>query len=203
MIHILSPHVKNDLGQRWIAIQERFIKEKTKNVEYEYRPFYISDKVKHIKALDMILHYISSIKEKDMIIIMDSDAFPIDENWVDKTTSYLKENEFVAVQRLENPNFYREIAHPCFCAWYNKTTIQFGIVASNPYILNYKQRTWKKLHRTNKKNLHRQLYAIYDDMIFHAGAGSRNVAVDHFFHNGLIHYPCFFENPERFIEELR
>jgi hypothetical protein len=137
----------------------------------------------------------------DLFVIMDSDAFPISE-WQERVLGYLKDNEFVAVQRLENP-LNPEIAHPCFCAWHTGTDIQFGINKHyNPYIVGWEDRKWKRLNRTNLVNLHKQLYGIYDNFIYHHGAGSRDVTNDWFFKFGLERFDEIFDRPHEFIKML-
>lgn len=200
-IYIVSPHV----GDSWKSIQKQFIAKHTKD-SYQLFQFDVPDKCHHLKALHYCLVLIDRQNPKldDLIIEMDSDAFPINDNWITKIKEYLENNEFTAVQRLENPNFYKTIAHPCFCAWYYKTKINFNWTARNPYIIGWETRKWKKLHRTNKKNVHSQMFGIYDNLVLHTGAGSRlsQVKNEHYFKRGIPYYDEFWKNPERFINNL-
>jgi hypothetical protein len=209
MIFVISPHLNNSEGKVWLPIQKKFI-EKHTTEEYRYIPLQIEDGTKHIVALAMCLEYIDKVASKgDLIIEMDSDSFPINNNWISDVKKYLDEgNEFVAVQRLENPRFYKDIAHPCFAAWVYGAEIKFDSVHNNPYIDGYQQRKWKPLHRTNKRDLHEQLYGCYGfegkSIAFHAGCGSRigRVSKDLFFRKGIRIYNAFFRNPEVFIQGL-
>ena len=201
-IFIISPH----LGKDWLQIQKNFIEKNTKE-KYKYCVYNVPQTQDHLKSLHMCLEVIRREKPMtgDLIIEMDSDAFPIKDNWISKIKTYLVDEryEFVAVQRIESPNrFTRQIPHPCFCAWRYGTEIKWKWTARNPYVINWETRKWKKLHRTNKVNLHRQLYAVYNNMIWHQGAGSRNVDRQSFFKDGLKYRKKFWENPDKFIKSL-
>lgn len=195
-LRIISPH----LGDRWKLLQKRFINDFTPT-KYDLIQYVVSPGCHHLRALGRCLETIRQRAQPgDLIVEMDSDAFPFKINWVGKIKQYLDEgNEFVAVQRLENPYHYKDIAHPCFCAWYYGTEIVFKTIANNPFIDGYRKRKWKKLHRTNSVNLHRQMFGIYDNMVYHHGAGSRDVRREGFFKNGLKKQGQFFVDPYKFI----
>lgn len=207
---IMSPH----LGDTWKKIQSRFIEKNTPK-PFDYIQFQVEPGCRHLRALGRCLQYFNKhCKKGDICVVFDSDAFPINSEWAQMLKFYLEQksifenngdraHEFVAVQRLENPYKYRFIAHPCFCAWYHGINIIFKEISSNPYIEGYETRSWKKLHRTNRINYHQQLYGIYGDMVYHHGAGSRNVTRQRFFKvpNG-VNPERFFYDQESFIKEL-
>jgi hypothetical protein len=201
MLYIVSPHV----GNKWVDLQAEYIKKYT-DEPYELIPIVVDSLCPHILSLSKCLTLIKEKLPKDALIVeIDSDAFPIEKGWPEKLRKYLAEgNEFVAVQRLENPNVYRKIAHPCLVAWYNgQTEIKFSLRCCNPFVVGWEHRTWKRLHRSNPFNLHQQLFGIYDDFLFHLGAGSRNVTKERFFVKGLHYFNTFFEDPDKFIQHLK
>jgi len=189
------------LGNRWKDIQKEYIKRYT-NCDYTYLVYDVPKSMPHIRSLALIPRIVderSKPKPKELIVLFDSDCFPISKDWVDNVHKNLKGNEFTAVQRLENPHSYRCIAHPCFCAWYYGTKITFSQIASNPYVDGYEKRKWYPIHRTNKFNYHRQLFAVYGNIVYHHGAGSRNVNNQPFFYDGLYFYDYIFKFGYDFI----
>jgi hypothetical protein len=140
------------------------------------------------------LNYLSKIvcleaKPTDVIIFLDGDAFPIK-----PIGEYLEEklnnNAFIAVQRKENDGDMNP--HPSFAA----TTVDFwtkiegdwfpGHSWKNCYgkevtdtggnllkILNEQEIKWYPLNRTNRTNIHPLWFGIYDDVVYHHGAGYR------------------------------
>lgn len=133
---------------------------------------------------------LDSNNENDVVIFLDGDAFPIND-----LTSFimnkLEKHPLLAINRKENLGDV--IAHPAFCA----TTIKFwkeiqgdwkkgfeyknqvgrivADVGGNIYhSLVKKKINWYPLMRTNKVNYHPLFYGIYDDLIYHHGAGFRD-----------------------------
>ena len=202
MIYIISAH----LGDKWIKVQEEYIKENTKE-PYKYIQHLVTDGANHLRSLTRMYNKIKELKPDsgDMIVIMDSDAFPISEDWVKKTEELLIGNKFASVQRLENPLHYREYPHLSFTAWYygEMPDMEFRWTSMCPYVCGWEEMKWAKILRTNKVNLHLQLYAIYGDMIYHHGAGSREVADEDFFKDGLSYYDKFWDDTDSFIKALR
>ena len=206
-IYIVSPHV----GSLWQNVQSEFIAKYTRE-PYKLFQFAVPDKCHHLNALHYCLTLITRQNPKldDLIIEMDSDAFPISDNWIAKIKEYLENHEFTAVQRLENPNFYRKIAHPCFCAWYYKTKIDFNWIGRNPYVVGWETRNWKPLNRTNKKNLHPQRFGCYGSasdkniILYHHGCGSRTAQVqhEHYFARSMQYEEHFWKDPEKFVSNL-
>lgn len=202
-VFIVSPH----LGDKWKEIQRKYIEKYTEG-DYSYIQYDVLKNAHqtdhHLRSLgEMLARVKKHAKERDMIIFIDSDAFPIRKGWIKKVRGFLDQPHvsFFAVQRKENPT-HKQHPHPCFCGWYHGTSILFKQFCCNPYISNWKIRKWIKLKRTNKVNLHKQLYGIYSDMVFHCGAGSRSVEHDKFFAPGLKHEKDFWADSEKFIRRL-
>jgi len=128
-------------------------------------------------------------QDSDVLIFCDSDAFPI-RDITDYLRSRLTRWPLLAVQRLENAGDMQP--HPCFCA----TTAGFwqriggdwrsGPMWTNAYgqvvtdvgakllrSLQLNGMDWGKMHRSNRVNLHPLLFAVYDGVVYHHGAGSR------------------------------
>lgn len=150
-----------------------------------------NDDPPHAQKLNILAQDIlrQSQDPSDIIIFLDGDAFPIAEidQWIH---AKLKEYPLIAVQRAENVGGIQP--HPCFCA----STVGFWKTHSPDWSEGYtwkglnglpttdvgagilellirKQIPWKPLLRTNALNLHLLLFGIYDDLIYHHGAGFR------------------------------
>ena len=203
MIYIYSAH----LGDEWKQIQSEYISKYTSE-PYKLVQYTVPNRCPHIRALGRVLEQISLIKKskKSLMVIMDSDAFPINSDWINITRSQLDlGNEFVAVQRLENPWAFNKIAHSCYVAWYSETLMEFKSISECPYVKGWKEKRWGKVRRSNAVDLHKQLYGIYGDMIYHMGCGSRLEVVkkEKFFKDGLHYFNVFWRDPKSFIEKLR
>ncbi len=127
--------------------------------------------------------------DDDVLIFGDSDAFPLRD-----ITSYIRSEltrwPLVAVQRLENGGDMQP--HPCFAmttaglwrriggdwragpTWknsYGQVVTDVGANLLRSLQLNGLE--WGKMRRSNRVNLHPLLYAVYEDAVYHHGAGSR------------------------------
>ena len=130
-----------------------------------------------------------STNPDDWLMFIDGDAFPIGD-----VLSFGKEKlskyPLVAVQRTENLG--ERQPHPCFCL----TTIKFWKEIHGDWkrgycwrnsdgklitdsggnllsILKKRNIEWYPMLRSNKKNLHPLWFGIYEDLIYHQGAGFR------------------------------
>lgn len=131
-----------------------------------------------------------STNEDDILIFLDGDAFPINNlnNYIRK-----KLNNYPLIAMKRSENLGDVIAHPAFCA----TTIGFwkkiggswqkgfpyknnlghivADVGGHLYNNLTKTRTdWYPLLRSNKHNLHPLFFGIYDNTVYHHGAGFRD-----------------------------
>jgi len=132
----------------------------------------------------------SSDDENDIIIFLDGDAFPITrlDNFL---MEQLKEYKLIAIQRKEN--FGDLHPHPSFCAttiknwtemkgdwkegfsWRSQLGEVTDIGGNLLQILNEKEINWLPLIRSNRVNIHPLWFGIYGDLIYHHGAGFREV----------------------------
>jgi hypothetical protein len=127
---------------------------------------------------------------EEVLIFLDGDAFPIAplDGFLDDT---LGRFPLVAVRRDENLGDKQP--HPSFCA----TTVGFwqelgGDWSRAPWTndvgweiddpggrllgtLSAKGVEWHALRRSNRVNLHPVLFGVYDDVVYHHGAGFREV----------------------------
>lgn len=127
--------------------------------------------------------------DDDVLIFCDSDAFPL-RDITGYIQSALAKWPLAAVQRSENAGDVQP--HPCFCVttagvwrriggdwrggptWTNSygqvvTDVGANVLES----LRLNGMTWAKMLRSNRVNLHPLLYAVYDNVVYHHGSGSR------------------------------
>ena len=225
-IHILTIH--HDLDN-FLNVQESFINLNSKEVDVlcgysnfditphkdlrkNYKFVNIDNMSKeHYDRLNYLteLLYTSNPNEDDILVFMDSDAFPISTKWVTKIKSYLEDYPIVAIQRKENmdnpmPVEYRDYPHPCFLAttikFWKENNLNWNLDVSNgiytPGItlkkwLDKKQIKWKPLNRTNIFNTHPLMFGVYDDIIYHHGCGQRQAfdGVDIWSRPGILRGP--------------
>jgi hypothetical protein len=127
----------------------------------------------------------------DLIVSIDGDAFPI-ADYVTPFRPLLERYPLIAVQRLENMGDPQP--HPCFAVttagfwkqidgdwsrggvpWINDAGItrvdSGGRVMSRLKELGIE---WYPLLRSNRRNLHPVLFAVYGDVVYHHGAAFRS-----------------------------
>lgn len=127
--------------------------------------------------------------EDDILVFIDGDAFPIG-NLAEYLDRRLSTHAFVAVQRRENLGDCQP--HPCFAAttvglwqrvqgdwcagfsWETSAGLRKTDVGGNLLrILRDHGIEWYPMLRSNRRNLHPLLFAIYDGIVYHHGAGFR------------------------------
>jgi hypothetical protein len=125
----------------------------------------------------------------DLLMFLDGDAFPIGDV-VSFTRSKLERHRLVAVQRRENDGDVQP--HPCFCMttlgfwreirgdwrpgfqWPNARGKLVTDVGGNLLeILRREGIDWFPMLRSNRRNLHPLLFGLYEDLVYHHGAGFR------------------------------
>lgn len=197
MIHILTVHYVD----KWIDIQLEMLEKHLKspyrvytilgeNYDKHKNKFYFVEegKDKHYFSLQK-LHKVldkESPKDDDIVIILDSDAFPIKplDNFLFEK---LKISEFLAISEpRHNYNPLPIQPFECFYAFRYEFFKKYGFEFKfEPGIhLNWidwmiewfknKKIEWYPLNRTNKIDLHNLFFGIYDDIIYHHWGGSRN-----------------------------
>ena len=198
MIHILTVHYVD----KWIDIQlenlSKYIKEPFRvytvlgeNYEKHKDKFYYVEegRDKHYNSLQK-LHKVlddENPNENDIIIVLDSDAFPI-KSLDDYLEDKLKDYEFLAINAPEH-NYEPLPIQPfeCFYAFrynfFSKYEFWFKFepgIHSNwiDWMIDWfknKSIEWYPLNRSSPLiNLHPLYFGIYDDIIYHNWTGSRN-----------------------------
>jgi len=152
-----------------------------------------------------------STDQDDLLIFLDGDAFPIGDI-VTFAREKLKNYPLLAIQRRENLGDMQP--HPSFCAtttlfwqkiggdwargytWLNKIGNKVcdtgGVLMS---VLNEKGIEWYPMLRSNRINLHPLWFGIYDNLVYHHGAGFRNpVARVDKNHSKNLYYSVYFKH---------
>lgn len=132
---------------------------------------------------------LNSADHEDWLLFIDGDAFPIRDVAAygrDKLSRY----PLAAVQRAENDGDIQP--HPCFCLttvkfwkeiggdwkeghrWKNLGGTPVTDVGGNLLaILEQKGLDWYPMRRSNRRDLHPLWFGLYDDVVYHHGAGFR------------------------------
>lgn len=197
MIYIASVHYGTN---KWMNIQLKYIK---KYITIPFRLFmYHTDcgkipphikketffienthEIDHGAKLNKLGNEITRIAESDddVIVFLDSDAWPISNKIVDVLKS-VPSKKLIAVRRDDNDSY--KFPHPCFCAitvgtwktiqgdWRKGNTVDVGCVMAEKLIQN--KIKWTPIFRTNVYNPHPVLFGIYGDIVYHHGAGCRS-----------------------------
>lgn len=214
MIHIITQHFAT---QAWFEIQKRHLQKYTKNksnvkvnlLVYKTtlpNDYNLPENYSVINLNDYNLdrhneHYLivessydkfirDNIADDDIVIYMDSDAFPID-YWDEQIEKNLETNDICAVYRFEDrgplqPEQYTPYPHLCFYAFKKKTREKYGFRHEIPPgfpcpgfticdVIRENNLSVKKMVRTNKFNSHNVMFGIYDDIIYHSSCGSRAI----------------------------
>lgn len=202
MIHILTVHWRQDhfvdIQQKYL---KKNINEPYQVYAFlNYLPQDHSDKFfysstepipDHASKLDLLSEVAISqaISKNDILIFIDGDAFPI-KPIMPFIYEKLKTYPLIAVQRFENLGDIQP--HPLFTvttigfweeiqgnwqrgySWKNSEGKMVSDVGGNLLkILKEKKINWYSLLRSNKINYHPINIAVYEDLIYHHGAGFR------------------------------
>jgi hypothetical protein len=188
VIHIATVHWRDD---RWLEPQRRYL---DRNIETPYRLHVDTSSTgegpdAHAAKLNALAAAIAlEANPEDTLIFLDGDAFPIAPlgGFLEETLGRFR---LAAIRRDENLGDKQP--HPSFCA----TTVGFwqqvgGDWSRAPWTndvgweiddpggrlletLTAKGIEWHALRRTNRTNLHPVLFGVYDDTVYHHGAGFR------------------------------
>lgn len=198
LLHIATVHWQDE---RWIAPQLKFLRRNLPDhqvwaslngidIERWREDFYFVEDMQgqHHHKLNLLAEKILEVAaEDDLLLFVDSDAFPIAEIGPELLGQY----PLVAVRRDENAG--QPMPHPCFClttvGFWREIQGDWGIgkfhwtapggdrltdVGANLLgQLLEKGIEWKPLLRSNKVNLDPLWFGIYGDVVYHHGAGSR------------------------------
>ena len=126
----------------------------------------------------------------DWLLFLDGDAFPVDDV-VSFARDKLERHRLLAIRRTENAGDPQP--HPSFCLttvrfwkeicgdwkpgfeWRNAQGQMTTDVGGNLlHLLNQMSVDWYPLARSNRRNLHPLWFGLYDDVVYHHGAGFRN-----------------------------
>jgi hypothetical protein len=126
--------------------------------------------------------------DDDLLIFIDGDAFPVGD-LLPFAHSKLADYPLIAVQRSENVGDIQP--HPSFCltranfwreikgdwkegAWKRANGEEVSDVGGNLLrILDERKIDWYPMLRSNRRNLHPLFFGVYEDLIYHHGAGFR------------------------------
>ncbi|MHA1757072.1 MAG: hypothetical protein ACTSVV_09900 [Promethearchaeota archaeon] len=202
MIHILTVHWQTDKWiDIQIHYLKYYIKEDFKiyaflnNISSDHSHKFFYSCTEHIPEHSMKLNLLADMAMlhsnniNDWLMFFDGDAFPIGDI-ITFAKDKLRKYPLIAIQRREN-YLGETFPHPSFCV----TTIKFwketgcnwnrgylGKFLSEPRYevggslqkkLQDKGIVWYPMLRSNKKNLHPLMFGIYNDLIYHHGAGFR------------------------------
>jgi hypothetical protein len=202
MIHIATVHWKSD---QWIDVQLRYLR------QYIREPFHVYAWLNEVPGdhggkfhyvttepaeahpikLNLLadLIYFDSDRDKDLLVFLDGDAFPIGDA-IGFVREKLTNHPLVAVQRRENNGDMQP--HPCCCA----TTVGFWKEIHGDWksgytwpdaqgkpvtdvggnllaLLEQHQVRWYPLVRSNRVDLHPLWFGIYGGIVYHHGAAFR------------------------------
>jgi hypothetical protein len=138
--------------------------------------------VRHGASLDLLVRQVRP--RTKYIITLDTDSFPIRDGWIENLTGRLTGDTLVAgVWRDEMLPRKPAFIHPCCLAIRKRTLRELGArfmvgsgadVAHNVTLaVEESGARASKLRRSNYYNPHFLMGAVYGDLIYHQGAGSR------------------------------
>jgi hypothetical protein len=144
----------------------------------------------HSTKLNLLADLIAfdSDSDDDPLIFIDGDAFPIAD--LQPLVDDLSEHPLIAVKRAEASDVQ---PHPCFClttvgfwrelggdwrkgghSWTNAVGREVSDVGARVLkAVDEKQVDWRPLLRSNRTDAHPLFFGIYDDVVYHHGAGFR------------------------------
>lgn len=240
-----GPH----FNRRWSDLQQSFVERTTQgkwdlvcclnreissNINDRYQILDISNNPKpetfyqmssdHCRSLSIILdHFHQKIKDYDLFVILDSDAFPIKKNWQSWILSRLEttKKSAAAVFRLENLSVF---PHPCTMVFTKQALLEgwvnFKVEEKKDLLGNSIWDTccglsienFYPLIRTNVWNPHPLFFGIYSHLFYHHGCGSRTTDFRSRYHygkNNIISDQMIrqfrvelFQQPRKLIDKL-
>ena len=120
-------------------------------------------------------------RERRVIVHLDSDAFPVRDGWLERYLASLSyARPVVAVRRDENGDRHSD---RCFLMYHRRHDrvhrfdfSKVGVADAGAAIgerLDERGLAWQPLLRSNRHDAHPVIAALYDDRIYHHGAGTR------------------------------
>lgn len=200
-MHVATVHYGS---ARWVKIQTEHLRrhltvpyqtwtslEKINPSEGRHFDHVIDSRGLHAEKLNHLALEISQFAaEDDLLMFLDSDAFPIADP-MPLIQDALARKPLLAVRRAENED--EPQPHPCFCV----TTVSFWRAIGGDWSvgptwtrplggstsdvgaqlwrrLELTGAPWTEILRTNRRNIDPLHFAIYGGVIYHHGAGSRS-----------------------------
>jgi hypothetical protein len=229
MIHILTVHWKNDhwidIQLNYFRLNIKipykvyaFLDSLAENHRRKYFYSSIENIESHPIKLNLLadMAMLHSTNNDDWVMFIDGDAFPIGDI-VTFGKNKLGQYPLLAIQRREN--FGDKQPHPSFClttikfwkeingdwksgfSWQNSEGKLITDVGGNLLSLLIKNKIeWYPMLRSNKKNLHPLWFGIYEDLIYHHGAGFRDPLsrLDQYSISPKLYRKILFTLPHRF-----
>jgi hypothetical protein len=164
----------------WLPEHKAIIEQHPKVRRFE--PSEPGSDVRHGASLDLLMRKVRP--RTKFVITLDTDSFPIRDGWIENLTGRLTEDVLVSgVWRDEMLPRKPAFIHPCCLAIRKKTMRELGAkfqvgtgadVAHNVTLaVEESGARASKLRRSNHFDPHFLMGAVYGDLIYHQGAGSR------------------------------
>jgi hypothetical protein len=135
----------------------------------------------------------------DFVCTFDVDSWPICDDWIEVSWNLITQNRAVAAAILRAENGDTVLPHPSFifiqANLFHHAECRFWVTESDMrddmrafgksnnqridtgfglgYFLHKQGLDWVKLRRSNRKDYHYVMAGVYNDLIFHLGAGAR------------------------------
>ena len=135
----------------------------------------------HAVALTAVFDYFKEHKDYSFYLILDSDCFPVQQNWLPALVQQMEGCHFAAPMRSEN---FEDYPHPCALFLTKASLERDWTFAVKPHCNRLGKQFvdlgcslpidgWFPLLRSNVYNPHPVFAAIYKHFFYHHGAGSR------------------------------
>ncbi len=201
MLYIATVHYQ---ASQWIEVQTRYLRQyisvpyqvwsSLEKIDPSYSAYFdrvIDQRGSHAAKLNHLALEISQeAADDDLLMFLDSDAFPIADP-MPLIADGLAKASLIAVRRAENGS--EPQPHPCFCV----TTVQTWRTLGGDWTaghtwpgvrgerisdvggnllrrLELTETPWVEVLRSNRRELDPICFAVYGDTIYHHGAGSRD-----------------------------
>lgn len=202
MIHVATVHHQSD---KWIDVQLSYLRrhlpepyavhanlEGVASVHHEKFTRVVPGLGRHDAKLNLLAASIcGEADDDDVLMFLDGDAFPIADP-MPLLGQWFQRSPLAAVRRSENLGDPQP--HPLFCAttvgfwkelrgdwapgypWVNEAGATVTDVGGNLlFLLERAGVPWTPILRSNRRNLHPVFFGVYGDLVYHHGAGFRDV----------------------------
>jgi hypothetical protein len=171
----------------------------------------------HSRSLHQLWAHVGD--EFDYVMTLDTDAFPIQDGWIDRLQEYLTSTSLTGIWRDEMASRLLPFVHPS-CLFARRDRL---LRMDSPFSLQGVQDVGQRitfeitdagerimpLRRSNVRNAHFLIGGIYDDLVYHHAAGSRYPIFrmtegedrDEQIYNGLRN--ALFDDVDRVMDVLR